>query len=80
MVYIRSVQKINSKYKCTETSLIITCKLNFNFGQSILGFPHVPDSRVRFLKLGSGNPRNRDLYLELGSGNPKTRYGFKRKI
>ena len=47
---------------------------------TILGFLHVPDSRVRFLKLGSGNPRNRDLYLELGSGNPKTRYGFKRKI
>ena len=47
---------------------------------TILGFLHVPDSRVRFLKLGSGNPRNRDLYLELGSGNPKTRYKFKHKI
>ena len=47
---------------------------------SILAFQHVPNSRVRFLILGSGNPRIRDLYLELGSGDPKTRYRFKRKF
>ena len=46
---------------------------------SILAFPHIPNIRVRFLILGSGNPRIRDLYLELGSGNPETRYRFKRK-
>ena len=47
---------------------------------SILAFPLVPDSRVRSLILGSGNPRIRDLYLELGSGDPKTRYRFKCKF
>ena len=47
---------------------------------SILGFQHVPSSRVRSLILGSGNPRIRDLYLELGSGDPKTRYRFKLKF
>ena len=47
---------------------------------TILAFPLVPNSRVRSLILGSGNPRIRDLYLELGSGDPKTRYRFKRKF
>ena len=59
---------------------------NYNYGgllgkpSSILAFQHVPNSRVRSLILGSGNPRIRDLYLELGSGDPKTRYRFKRKF
>ena len=51
-----------------------------NLIYTILGFPLVPDSRVRSLILGSGNPRIRDPYLELGSGDPKTRYRFKRKF
>ncbi len=63
-----------------KTDLEKELRLLIPYPSTILGFQHVPDSRVRFLKLGSGNPRNRDLYLELGSGNPKTRYGFKRKI
>ena len=55
-------------------------KYNHTLNDStILGFPLAPDSRVRFLILGSGNPRNRDLYLTLGSGNPETRYRLKRK-
>ena len=53
---------------------------NVALPKTILAFQHVPNSRVRSLILGSGNPRIRDLYLELGSGDPKTRYRFKRKF
>ena len=38
------------------------------FSQYLLAFPLVPDSQVRSLNLGSGNPRIRD---------PETRYRFK---
>ena len=48
-------------------------KIIFKVLSIILGFPHVLNSRVRSLILGSGNPRIRDLYLKLGSGDPKTR-------
>ena len=46
---------------------------------TIQAFQLVPNSRYRFLILGSGVPKNRDLYLKLGSGDPETRYGFQRK-